>query len=489
VDNSSAENHCTIFSICESPKNPEVVWVGTDDGNVQLTRDGGKTWVSVGKKITGLPPNTWVTCLEASHFEEGTAYATFDGHQTGDMKTYVYRTTDFGKTWQSLASGELKGYAHVVREDLVKPGLLFVGTESGLFISVDAGAAWAPIKGDFPPVAVRDMAIHPREHDLLVATHGRGIWILDDLTPLRGLTPEVLASDAAFLPSRPSVMVIPSSEQRFDASEYTGRVPEEAAVVSYYLKKRHMFGDLKLEVYDPKGQLISTLPGGKRRGINRVAWPMRLKAPKVPPSGNLVPLGFAIFGPRLPEGPYAVKLIRGKDTLSSQVILAPDPRSPHTAADRAVQQEVVLKLYRDLATLSFIVDAVVDVRDQARARAEKLGKADALGKKLTALADRLETRRKALVATREGGQLAGEEQLREKLGALYGAVNGFEGRPTNSQLRFAEVCEAKMADAQAELDAIAGKDLPAINTALESKRLDPVKTMSREEWQKKQEKS
>jgi photosystem II stability/assembly factor-like uncharacterized protein len=489
VDNSSAENHCTIFTVCESPKNPELIWVGTDDGNVQLTRDGGKTWSNVGKKISGLPPGTWVTCIEASHFDEGTAYATFDGHQTGDMKTYVFRTRDFGQTWQSLVAGELKGYAHVVREDLVKPELLFVGTESGLFISIDGGAQWAPIRADFPAVAVRDLAIHPRDHDLLVATHGRGIWILDDLTPLRGLTREVLASEAAFLPSRPSVMVIPSSEQRFEASEYTGEVPTEAAFVCYYLKKRPMFGDLKLEFHDAKGQLINTLPGGKRRGINRVAWPMRLKPPRVPPSGNLVPLGYAFLGPRLPEGTYTVTLIRGKETLSSEVNLAPDPRSRHSAADRAVQQEVVLKLYRDLATLSFIVDAVVDLRDQARARAEKLGKADVLRKKLTALADRLESRRKTLIATREGGQMAGEQQLREKLGALYGAVNGYEGRPTNSQLGFVEVCEGRMADAQAELDAVAGKDLPAINAGLENRKLEPMRPITREAWQEQQDKS
>src|SRR5439155_10405843 len=184
---------------------------------------------------------------------------------------------------------------------------------------------------------------------------------------------EVLAADAAFLPSRPSVEMIPSSEQRFDASEYTGRVPEEAAMISYYLKKRSLFGDLKLEVCGSDGQVISTLVGSKRRGINRVAWPMRLKGPKVPPSGNLVPLGFAIFGPRLPEGTYAVKLLRGKDTLSSTVTLAPDPRSRHTAEDRAVQQKTVLQLYRDLADLSFVVDEVVDARNQLRARAEKAG--------------------------------------------------------------------------------------------------------------------
>ena len=193
-----------------------MIWVGTDDGNVQITRDGGKHWTNVVKNIPGLPPNTWVSTIEASHHDPAVAYATFDGHATGDMKTYVYKTTDYGKTWTSLSTPELKGYAHVVREDLVNPNLLFVGTEFGLFVSIDGGAHWAQFTGKLPNVAVRDVAIHPRESDLIIATHGRGIFIVDDLTPLRALTPEILAKDAAFLPSRPAALTLPASEQRFD---------------------------------------------------------------------------------------------------------------------------------------------------------------------------------------------------------------------------------------------------------------------------------
>ena len=489
IDNSSAENHTTIFSISESPKNPDVAWVGTDDGNVQVTRDGGKTWTLVSKKIPGLPPATWVTCVEAGHFAEGTAYATFDGHQTGDMKTYVYRTTDFGKTWQSIATADLKGHAHVVREDLVKPELLYLGTESGLFISIDGAAQWAQIRGDFPGVAVRDLAIQPREHDLLIATHGRGIWILDDLTAVRAITREVLAADARILPSRPSVMVIPSSEQRFEASEYRGRSLEGATSVTYYLKKRHMFGDLRLEVYDDKGALITSTPGGKRRGLNRVAWSTRLKGPKVPPASNLVPQAFAFVGPQLAEGTYTVKLVRGADTLASQVQLVADPRSTHSPEDRAAQREIAHRLYRDLERLTYVVDAIIDARDQARARAEKLGKTDALAKKLSATAGKLDDLRRSLVSVREGGQISGDEKLREKLGRLYGGVNGYEGRPTNSQLRYADVLEGELAAAQAAFEALTAKELLPLNAELTSRKLEPVTTLTREDWQKKQEKS
>ena len=489
LDNSSAENHTTLYTICESPKNPDVIWVGTDDGNLQVTRDGGKTWTLVSRKIAGLPPNTWVTCVEASHFAEGTAYATFDGHQTGDMKTYVYRTTDFGRTWQNMGTADLRGYAHVVREDLVKPELLFVGTEWGLFLSIDGGTQWSQLKGEFPSVAVRDMAIHPREHDLLIATHGRGIWVLDDLSAVRALTSEVLAADARFLPSRPSVMVIPSSEQRFEASEYRGRSLEDATAVTYYLKKRHMFGDLRLEVFDAKGQLITSTPGAKRRGLNRVSWSTRLKGPKVPPASNLVPQAFAFVGPQLPEGTYTVRLVRGADTLTSEVQLVADPRSPHSVEERAAQREAAHRLYRDLERLTYVVDAIIDVRDQARTRADKLGKADALGKKLGATADKLDDLRRSLVAVREGGSITGEEKLREKLGRLYGGVNGYEGRPTNSQLRYADVLEGELAAAQSDFENLTGRELITLNAGLITRKLEPVKTMTREDWQKKQEKS
>src|SRR5262249_7125749 len=153
--------HCTIYTISESPKNPLLVWAGTDDGNVQITRDGGKTWANVAKNIAGLPDHRWVSYIDASPYNEGTAFATVDGHLLGDRKTHVYRTADYGKTWTALATPDLRGYAHVVKQDIVNPNLLFVGTEFGLFISVDGGAQWAQFKGNLPNVAVRDLAIHP----------------------------------------------------------------------------------------------------------------------------------------------------------------------------------------------------------------------------------------------------------------------------------------------------------------------------------------
>src|SRR5258708_39250834 len=208
VDNSSAETHTTIFAIAESPKSPDVIWAGTDDGNLQVTRDGGKTWTNVVGNIQGLPKNAWVSSAEASHFHAGTVYATFDAHTFGDMRPYAYKSTDFGTTWSALVASDapVRGYAHVVKEDLVNKDLLFLGTEVGLWVSLDGGKRWAHYKGgDLPSVAVRDLAIHPRDHDLVIATHRRGIRIVDDVTPLRALTPATLAGHVVFMQARPTI--------------------------------------------------------------------------------------------------------------------------------------------------------------------------------------------------------------------------------------------------------------------------------------------
>ncbi len=486
IDNSAAENHTTIYTISESPKNRQVIWVGTDDGNLQVTRDGGATWTNVAKNLPGVPPHTWVSGVEAGHFDDATAYATLDGHTTGDMKTYVFKTTDSGKTWKPLMTPALSGYAHVLREDLVNPDLLFLGTESGLFLSVDGGAGWARFTGGFPPVAVRDLAIHPRDGDLLIATHGRGVYILDDLTPFRKLR-AVMDQEVAFLPSRPAALVIPSSVQNFAGDdEYVGENPPEAAAVTYYLKKRHLIGDLKLEVYDAQGALITTLPGGKRKGINRVLWPMRLPPPKLPGGNSVIEEPGSFIGPRAAPGTYTVKLIKGSQTLTSETVLVPDPRSRHSAEDRALQRRSVLASYKMLETLTWIDTAATGLRDALRDRVAKLPAGDALRRQAEKLAGDLDTFHSSLVATGEGGWMSGDEELREKLATLYGGMNGYEGRPTKAQLDQLRILGDRLDKAAAHLESLAKTDLQAINRDLAKRKLATVPLLTREEWQKKQ---
>ncbi|NOT35023.1 MAG: glycosyl hydrolase [Candidatus Eisenbacteria bacterium] len=485
VDNSSAENHCTIYTICESPLNADLIWVGTDDGNLQITRDGGKSWTNVAKNITGLPANSWVSCVDASRFAEGTAYATFDRHTMSDMKTYVYKTVDFGKTWTSLATPELKWFAHVIKQDRVNPSLLFLGTEYGLYVSLDDGKQWGQLTPGLPNVPVRDLAIHPREGDLVIATHGRALYVLDDLSPLRSLDPATLDKDVAFLPARPAVVYIPNAEQRFDSEEnFVGRGYHESASINYYLKKRHMIGDLKVEVYDAQGKLIQSINGGKRRGINRVTWSMRMKPPKSPPAAQLIRDQGAFMGPRVPFGDYSVKLIKGKETLESKLTLAGDPRSKYSTEDRAIQNRTVMQLYGMLADLTYLTEVVIDVRKQAGERLAKLGPKDPARKALQPWLDRVDAFRNSMSATREGA-ITGEEQLREKLGLLYGAVNFHDGRPTGAQIDNLKLMEQELAAAQAKQRALTEKELLSVNATLVKSKLEPIAALSREVWEKK----
>lgn len=485
IDNSSAENHCTIYTISESPLDPKVIWVGTDDGNVQVTRDGSKTWTNVVGNIPGLPRNTWVSTVEASHHQPGTAYATFDGHNTGDMKTYVCRTTDFGATWNSIATNAIRGYAHVIREDLVKPGLLFVGTEFGLFLTVDGGRQWAQFTGNLPNVAVRDLAIHPRESDLIIGTHGRGIYIVDDITPIRQITPEVLESPLTVLETRPSpVRLAPLGQAFAGGDEFVGNNPPEVAYITYYMKDRHVFGDFSIQILDSENRLVTTLPAGKRRGINRVGWAMRLKPPKVPASPALE--GNTLFGPMAAGGTYTAKLVRGTETYTAKIQLVGDPRLPHSAADRKLQHDTVMKLYGLTERLAFVSASITEVRDQARDRAKGLKEDDPLRKELGAFQDKLDALNRTLVATQEGGQITGEIRLREQIGELYGEVSRYGGRPTQSQMDRATVLQQEVEKANASFEFLAKQDLEALNGRLTAAKLQPMKRLAQEEYDRRQ---
>jgi hypothetical protein len=449
-----------------------------------VTKDGGKTWTNVIANVSGVPKRTWVSGVEAGHFDENVAYATFDGHRRGDMKTYIYKTTDGGKTWAPLATADVSGFAQVVREDLVNPSLLFAGTENGLFVSIDGGTSWAQFRENLPPVAVDDMTIHRRDGDLILATHGRGIWIIDDLSPLRSLTTEAIQKDVVMLTSKPAQLVIETGEQRFDGdTDYQAGGVAETASISYYLRKRHIVGESRVEVYDAKEKLVATLPAGKRKGINRVDMPLRGPGPRMPGGNSIVTSLGSLFGPRMPAGKYTVKLIKGNDTFTSAVELIPDARANYPAEERELQQKTARHLFDLTENFAFLTERVMNVRDQAQGRAAKLTGADR--KAVSDLAEKSDALYKTLVATREGGWLSGEEEIRERLAMLYGAVNMYDGRPTDPELHEGELLEKEIGKKSSEWDAIAAKELAAANKALAAKKLDPIKVITREEWNKK----
>jgi len=280
--------------------------------------------------------------------------------------------------------------------------------------------------------------------------------------------------------------VIPASVQSFAGDdEYVGQNPDEAAAIVYYLKRRPLFGDLKVEVYDSSGVLRATYPGERRRGINRVQWPMRLKAPKVPPATSLVAQPGAFLGPRVPEGTYRVKLIVGDQAYQAPVTLTPDPRFTDSPADRALQDRTAMRLYDMVQRLAYLVDASIDLRDQARARAAGLKPNDRLARRLSGYADTLDAFRASLVSTSSAGRMGGEELLREKLVGLYGAVNGYEGRPTGSQLEQADVLAARLDAAGVRFESHSGPRLAVLNRDLAGKQLAALVVLARDEWDKR----
>jgi len=484
VDNSSAETHTTIFAVAESPQNGNVIWAGTDDGNLQVTKDGGKTWTNVVANITGLPKNAWVTSVEPGHFDAGTIYATFDLHTFGDMRPYAYKSTDYGATWTPLIASDspVRGYAHVIKEDLVNKDLLFLGTELGLWVSLDGGKQWAHYKGgNLPAVAVRDLAIHPRDNDLVIATHGRGIWIIDDITPLRALTPAVLASTAAFLPARPTVQRLQAGGgwANGDAA-FVGPNPPDDAVITYYQRRRHIFGDMKLEVFDQSGKLMATIPTSKRRGLSRVTWSMRLPPPHVPTAASIA--GGATVGPRVLPGTYTLKLTKDTAVYTMQLPVVADPRAHYTDADRQAALALAMRINATLADMTYTVDRMNAVRQALDARARQLPAKDALIARLTAASGAVDDLRKKIVATKEGGMITGEQRLREYITDLYGGVIFYDGPPSATEVQNADALARELVDVTKEFDTWLSQALPGINAALTKKKLDAVQLMTRPQW-------
>lgn len=484
VDNSAAEMNTTVYGISESPKNSDLIWVGTDDGNLQLTRDGGKHWTNQISHIKGIPPAPIVSRVEASRFDEATVYVTIDCHMYGDMQPYLFKSTDYGDTWQRISLEGVRGYAHVVKEDLRDPSLLFLGTEFGLYITIDAGAHWAQYKGSsFPAVAVHDLVVEPRTSDLVLATHGRGIWIIDDISPLRALTQQLMAQDAAFLPAAPAIQYIQAfADAPEGANSFHGPERPAFAMIPYYQRSRHIFGDLTIEIFDSDGNLIDTLAPSKNRGVNRVQWAMRLKPPRVPPAAAAI-FG-AAQGPRVIPGTYTVKMTKGAQVYTTQLKVVSDPRSNYTLEDRRAQFNLITRLGALLNHMSWAVDAIVGVRDGANQRADHLDANSNLKKQLLQLAADADGLRTKIVATKEGGMITGEERLREYLGELYGDVNSYDGGPTASQIARADVLDRELADVVKEFQNLSNVRLAGINRELGKKGLVPIVAVSESEWQK-----
>ncbi|MFN4769485.1 MAG: WD40/YVTN/BNR-like repeat-containing protein [Candidatus Kapaibacterium sp.] len=477
ADNTSAENHCTIVTIAESPMDEKIIWAGTDDGNLHVTTNGGNTWTLCSSKLPkNVPAGTWVSCVEPGHYAKGTCYVTLENHTRGDMKPYVVRTTDYGATWSALNTDSLRGYAHVVREDPVNAQLLYAGTEYGLYISMDGGSSWALFKGDFPVTPVRDLQIHPREHDLIIGTHGRGMYILDDLTPLRALTADLLKQDITILPTRPSLLRSESGFQEFDGvDEFIAPNPRGDAQITYFLRARHLIGDLKIDILDSSNSVIATVPATKRKGINRVGWGMNMKPPKVAVSKNT---GGGDFGPTLPAGTYTVRITKNDKVVTGPLTIAYDPRSIHSGSDRAKNFATTMKLYALIERVAYAAEQITSVRDSLEARSTAGLKSAAVDKCI----EEFDALHKTVVAKKSSLFADTEPQLREKLAEIYGDVAQSTGAPSDNQLARVQGMALAVEELEKKIDTLVSSALSTANADVKKAGAPPVIPISKAEF-------
>lgn len=481
IDNSTAENNTTIYAIAESPLNEKIIWAGTDDGNLQVTKNQGKKWRNAVETIADLPAGNWVSYVEPSHYNENGLYVCFDNHRTGDMATYVYYTDDLGKSFTRLNTEGVEGYALSIREDLENPNLLFLGTEFGLYVSLDKGMTWSRFTNNMPKVAVRDMVIHPRDNALVLATHGRGVIILDDITPLRQINDELLAKPMHFFTTQPTVLRDPGAGGGWfgGAGNFVGENPNTNAQIIYYMAKRHTFGKMYVQVFDEDGTMIRELPAGKSAGINIVTMPTSLQKPKAAPTNNRMALFGSIAGPNLAAGTYSVKLIKNKDTLSTNFTLQYDPESPYSLEDRDIQRKTTLSLYDMSEDVAWYYYESESLASQLEEQAEEY---PAIAESLMRLKRELDSFRNELVALEGDFYVDEGEQLRERISDLYRLVISYPGRPSESQLSRTEMLIAETAGKKMRFDELTGPKLAEANKLLADAGANALTRRSREEF-------
>lgn len=448
IENTSAEYYSTIISLAESPLQKGHVWVGTDDGNLQVTTDGGKTWNNLIGNVKGVTANSPVSHVELSRVSAQTAYIAFDRHMFDDFRPYIYKTTDGGKSWSAVAGNlPAKAYVQVVREDPKNPGLLYAGTEIGLFASYTGGKEWIPLNlKNMPNVAVHDIVVHPRENDLIVATHGRSVWILDDATPVQRMTSTIVNSNAHLFPVRPGLRFA-SFFTRYGIGDkiFTGPNPSYGALITYYLKdKLDDKATFKIQILDESGKLVQELNRPSReKGLNRVSWNLRYGGAEVrrPPSAEETAFGGSPRGPQVLPGSYMVKLTVGDKTFSESVEVRLDPTINVALADLQSQLDLQTKL-RDMQsaanTALRFLDSIEEQLKHTETTVKNLNKEpdkelmkalEDYKKQIVALEDRL-------VRRSEGLGFPGRSRVTNRIGDLFFSIDGTNAAPNPYQRQY-----------------------------------------------------
>jgi photosystem II stability/assembly factor-like uncharacterized protein len=488
TDNTAAEFHCTIISIGPSPVDANVLWAGTDDGNVQVTRDGGKTWVNTVKSMPGLAPNSWVNKVEASHFDAGTAYVSASHWQDGDYAPYFYKTRDYGMTWTKITAGlPARGWSHVIREDPKVRDLLYAGTEFGLYASWDGGAKWVSIRNNMPPVAVRDIAVHPRDNDIIVATHGRGIYILDDAAPLQQIAP-ALKEDAFLFPIRPAIRwAAGGGTFRANERDWLAPNPAPGAWINVYLKSAPP-DPVTIMVSSKAGKAVRTMQQRAEAGVNRFVWNLRFDAPGTTPGVEDAPVpagerfGGGNQGPPVLPGDYTVSVRAGAQELTGQVSVRLDPGVQASAADLEAQLQASFAAAALQGRVNGVIERVDSLMAQLTALDGQLGrqaKPHAYRGQVRQALDKLKAYRDAeLARPLQGLGYRQYPRLREDVQSLAGYfTRGFRA-PNEGELTRMKDLTAQVDKAVATINGIIGGEIAAINEAMKATPhilIEPIK--------------
>lgn len=475
-DNTGAEIHCTIITTAESPVVPGVIWCGTDDGNVQITRDGGHTWTNVVGNIPGLPPHSWCSRIEASRFEAGTAYAAFDRHRSDDYDPYLFVTRDYGQSWEDIRGNLPFGWIHVVREDTRNPDLLFVGTEFSVFTSLDAGGHWFPLKTKLPTVAVRDIAVHPRDNDLIIGTHGRGIWILDDISALQQFRPDVAEAEMHLFDIQPfTKYYLGSSQEMFSRRVFTAKNPVSGATIALYFREKPDERP-RLEIKDRDDKTVYDITVPKRAGLQRLTWNLQYM-PRDEEGQPLKTGGMVLVAPPMvPAGEYTVGLTLGETTLTRKLIIHPDPRFQLDEASRTAQEASQVRALRLSRKLALAVTATRRLRTRVNKLRETVsGDVDVpevVREALRSFEEAFKPVEADILPKPFGYRLDVETALRGgnlpmRMAFLGMSISGYPGAPTETDLAQLEEI-TRMADEKvARLNTLLGEGAAELNAVLE----------------------
>jgi photosystem II stability/assembly factor-like uncharacterized protein len=497
LDITSVEYYDTVFTVAESPVQKDLIWAGTDDGLIHITQNGGKTWTNVTPSNKLLPEWSLISLIEASPHDAGTAYAAIDRHKNDDLRPYIYKTADFGKSWTKITTGIPDGaYVHAVRQDPKKKSVLYAGTELGIYVSFDDGAHWQSLQLNLPNSPITDLIV--KDDDLAVATNGRSFWILDDLSPLRQLTPQVASQDVILYKPAPTYRM--NFPEFVDKRRPVGENPPNGAMVSYYLKNETK-GEVTLDISDSAGNPVrhySSKPKNRfeqppewpdlekppellptAAGMNRFPWNLRYESPTEIPG--------AFYGGNGPEGPivqpgtYTFKLtVDGKSqTVPGEIKL--DPRVHASSADLQAQFDLEMKVRDDIEALHIAVNQIRGVRSQLELVKKRLQEQDDKGKPIIAATDDLQKKmdpvEQELVQVKRKsseGNLRYPNMLDDQFDTFRAVIENADAAPTKSQKDVFDLLHRRLQTQLAAWKQIAATDVPAVNDLVRKESISLV---------------